>query len=362
MEERAAAAASGAPTTPRQRAAQRMATYLSTTKQKDRTPLLVKVSGPGELPRYEGRVRPASELKGPRRPPKMATQALGIPLLRYARPGPIAWRNRVCQQVNLWQGRVDAIRTAEADWVVWGALEDRWDEAMQAEMARAGVKPDPRDRADGHETSWIWSPLLSKLWYENRLEHMWNDWVARGEAMHRIVKEETALAVAEGAMTPEQASPLYRRPRSKRSKGRAGTGGLQPLADMLEPKQQQQQQAQNKSQKKQKQKQTQARGPPVPANMVIDKRNRAPAVTAEMDAMRDLYLRRGKAAPPTREGDMFAHPVWTATVKNAHGRVLGWAKRAPTGRDRTQLPASIAYGGRDANSGPASAGQSSFFL
>ncbi|KAF4122083.1 DNA repair protein [Geosmithia morbida] len=108
-------------------------------QKKKRPPLLVNVAEPGQPPRYTGRPRPASILKHPRRVPTLCAESLGYPFLRYRKPHPPTLDSMVARNRMLWEARVASVIRAEEEMAPAAALEDRWEDALQEEMARAGL-------------------------------------------------------------------------------------------------------------------------------------------------------------------------------------------------------------------------------
>lgn len=94
------------------------------------------------------------------------------------------------------------------------ALEDSWDAIVRRQLRDEGLLNDAPGAGYKPESSYAWSAHLSRLWYEWKMEDMWQDWIARGEALQRIVEEEQALADEEaGRPSPSAGSvkPAQRR-------------------------------------------------------------------------------------------------------------------------------------------------------
>lgn len=76
------------------------------------------------------------------------------------------------------------------------AVEDEWETLIARQMRAEGK--DPGEGARDISETYLWSNMLGKLWSEHKIDLMWEDWTARGEALYGLLKAERALAAEEG--------------------------------------------------------------------------------------------------------------------------------------------------------------------
>ena len=165
-------------------------------KREPRGPLLTNIAEPHEPPKYVGTPRPSESLPWPRRVPTLAAESCGYPFVRYVKPPPQVLNQMVRRNRELWMSRIRNIISVEEELTPQYLIEDKWDELMDREMVRAGLIKENRSRVPDEET-FVWSAMQSKLWYEWRVENMWQHWTARGDAMQKLVQEERALVAKE---------------------------------------------------------------------------------------------------------------------------------------------------------------------
>lgn len=113
----------------------------------------------------------------------------------------------------------------------YAAVEDEW-EALVARQMRDEGKGRGEGARDMSET-YLWSNMLGKLWSEHKIDLMWEDWTARGEALYGLLKAERALAAEEGETPrPQQfgsAPPLAESDRAlAAASAGAGSTGASP--------------------------------------------------------------------------------------------------------------------------------------
>lgn len=203
----------------REKTALAKASAVSTAPIKERTPLIKRVSGPDEPPRYEptGGPRPLETLpRGVRKPPTL-NDTFGVPFLRFYKPQPRFLERVVRQRSRRRQKRIHAlfdIQTGDMELARW---EDEWEWLVGQLQKRGkvpGFKPfeDRTARADGKEWRPAWLRYGQDRSGERSYEQaLWDavvylsdvtnrereDMAARGRAMWRIVLAEREQALEE---------------------------------------------------------------------------------------------------------------------------------------------------------------------
>lgn len=259
---------------------------------KPRKPLLTNVAGPGEPPRYVGEARPAESLTGPRRVPSLCTDSFGVPFLRFKKPHPLEMDNKVGRNRLLWISRVSKTMSVAEELGPDAALEDLWDDLVHKEMVQEGLAERERKLNAADET-YLWSAVVSRLWLELRLEHMWRDWGARGEAMHDIVKQERALAEQERRGGDMDGAKILSATSESHGSGDPPQNGR--------PRD--------------------GKRPPAPPIISVVKTAATPTYNARMSVIRDEYIRQGKT-PPQDTFDPFTNPIWAAVIERSKARLL----------------------------------------
>jgi len=186
-----------------------------------RGPLLAKTSGPGEPPSYVGTPRPVETLGRDRRVPQFVTDSYGVPFLRYSKPHDPRLDRMNGQRRKMWLATMDKFKASTDTLVPDFSLEDVWEHHLATAAHKEGV-----DISDPEPTTWIessstqgpleatddspgsrstgsakgtymWTALKTTLWYEYRLERIYEDFVARAEALVNLREGERRLAALE---------------------------------------------------------------------------------------------------------------------------------------------------------------------
>ncbi|KAF7560291.1 hypothetical protein G7046_g3839 [Stylonectria norvegica] len=178
-------------------------------------PLLTKVSGPNEPPKYMSTIRPLPKtaLRGDRKVPHVVTTADGQPFIRTRKPQPRVLSRAIGRKTMIYRKKIYRIVDLEDEIMPSAMLEDNWDSLMRTQMRAEGLdNPEP---ADGDHATYCWSLQLGRLYLERGVESIWKDWVARGNALQQIVNQERAMADQENgsAATPITASAMSHRGR-----------------------------------------------------------------------------------------------------------------------------------------------------
>lgn len=260
-------------------------------------PLLAKVSGPAEPPRYAAEPRPSEPMNRPRRVPTVTGNSYGFPFVRYFKPHPKDMDQMVRRNRDIYEKRVTRIIWVEEELAPQAVLEDQWDERMYREMVRAGLAEGGRSHVPEDET-FVWSAMKSKLWYEWRLENLWEHWTARGDALQNLAQEERALAAKE----------------------KGESGDLGPLADtILKPQEETEKEPRRRTKKPfgQRDQVTTPAYHPMPA----------------LGAARSVERRLEKKGVDTGQSSPgpFSSPVWAQLVENCEHRLKFWVKRSRHG-------------------------------
>ncbi|KAL7794335.1 hypothetical protein V8C37DRAFT_376286 [Trichoderma ceciliae] len=262
-------------------------------------PLLINIAKAGEPPKYVSNIlpRPRDSLTGPRKVPSVSATADGQPFVRIKKPQPHALSRMIGRKNRIFEGRIMNMMDIDERVVDEAALEDEWDIMMDGLLAKESYKRPRRQdysgRAAGEETSpkmetFSWSVQLSRLWWEWKVEKTWEDWIARGEALHDLVEQERSLAEQErGGVDPAEKN--NRRTASRR--------------DTLE-------------------------FDDSPPNVGVS--SVSPSVLLE--AARRNLPRGSESARDEEMLDPFLSPAWAALVKSQQGRMLKWTGRRAAGR------------------------------
>lgn len=156
---------------------------------------MLKVSGPGEHPRYAASrpPLPAESLKGQRLVPMVAATADGMPFLRLRKTQqPPTMSRMIGFKVGWYNRNMDKLVQIDEQESKDALIEDRWEELIERQMLDEGV--DTAEFSKDLKETYSWSVQLSRLWWEWKIDNIWQDWVARGEALQRIVDNEQELA------------------------------------------------------------------------------------------------------------------------------------------------------------------------
>ncbi|OAA48353.1 ubiquitin-conjugating enzyme [Beauveria brongniartii RCEF 3172] len=177
-------------------------------------PLLIKISGPGEAAKYTSNLypRPLNSLTRTRRVPMMATTAEGLPFLRTSFVQPHEMSRMVGRKNSIFQSNIAKITEIQDELLPDAETEDEWERIVARQLRKERL---PHETPVVDET-YTWSLHLSRLWLEWKIESIWQDWIARGEAMQQIVDTEQRLADEEAGKTckPAPTTPEYARPPS----------------------------------------------------------------------------------------------------------------------------------------------------
>ncbi|KAM3515636.1 hypothetical protein MY11210_000814 [Beauveria gryllotalpidicola] len=178
-------------------------------------PLLIKISGPGEAAEYTSNLypRPLNSLTRIRRVPMMATTADGLPFLRTSFVQPHEMSRMVGRKNAIFQSKIAKITEIQDELLPDAEMEDEWERIVARQLRKEHL---PHEETPVVDETYTWSLHLSRLWLEWKIEAIWQDWLARGEAMQQIVDAEQKLADEEAGKTlkPAPTTPEYARPPS----------------------------------------------------------------------------------------------------------------------------------------------------
>lgn len=201
---------------------------------RDKEPLIFNVAPPGQAPQYTSSVlpRPKSALGDdgtPRRVPSLCATSYGQPFLRIRKPQPRALSRMVGLKDLFFKNKVLKIVEINEDLIPEALLEDEWDALVVDQIDRelgpsAAALHD--DDEHGNEATHVWPMLQARLWVEFQMEKTWQDWVARGTALHQLVEEERALAERESAAP--KGTRQQPRANDRASRHGASSGHIQP--------------------------------------------------------------------------------------------------------------------------------------
>ncbi|KAJ2975970.1 hypothetical protein NQ176_g5217 [Zarea fungicola] len=189
----------------------------ATAATETREPLLMKISGQGEAPKYRSNKypRPQNALIGPRRVPLVATTADGQPFLRTSSLQPHDMSRMIGQKHKSLAAKIDKIVEIQDELMPANKMEDDWERIIARQMREEGLEDEEVGAQVEIESTYIWSLHLSRLWYEWKIEMISQDWLARGEALQHIVDEEQRLADEEEGKMPTSAIKSKKHERSQ---------------------------------------------------------------------------------------------------------------------------------------------------
>lgn len=290
------------------------------------------VAGPFEPARYVGEARPLSSLKKRREVPILAAETYGFPFLRYRKPQPIGLDKMIESHKMRWQTtlyKLLPLEEAVAPTVQW---EDVWEENLEkARCEEQGIDPPDWDEMDPNpQSSYTWAVHVGRLWYELTLERLWQDFVARGKALDKIVQEEKRLQAIEDKQgiwdnSPETARVLA----AKEGEGLAmpmAPEGMDPalFADVM---------------KQYGYKETAAAPPSEPIShpptankdniRIMNHSNAQPAWACWQKALRSYLNENDNQVPDVDRKDPFINPVWGKSVELADARLRNFMGKLP---------------------------------
>ncbi|KAM6487642.1 hypothetical protein HDV62DRAFT_350350 [Trichoderma sp. SZMC 28011] len=265
-------------------------------------PLLINTAKANDPPKYTSNIlpRPKNSLTGPRKVPSVSATADGQPFVRLKKPQPHVMSRMIGRKNRIFESRIMNILDIDERVVPEAALEDEWDRMMDELLAEEGSKKGRRKQQDLCQSAredrskmetFGWSVQLSRLWWELKIERTWEDWIARGEALHQLVEQERSLDERERGRSDatKRKGNNNRRAASRRSEldydDAPPNVGLSPI-------------------------------PALPLLEVI--RSTLP---------RDEALEKSEEAQ-----DPFLSPSWAALVKSQEGRMLKWAGKRVVGQ------------------------------
>lgn len=234
-------------------------------------PFLVNISD-DDTPRYA----PTYSLASRTRPLHLCSTADGQPFIRLKKPQPYGLSKMVGRRGRLFQKKILRVVQIDEEIKPEAMLEDQWDNLVAAQMRTEGVAMDKDDSPPGSRpltNSFGWSVQLSRLWWEWQIEKTWQDWIARAEALHQFVEEQSPVRKG---LTRDKTEKSRRNPTEERSQDHPNVG--------VHP------------------------SPPFPL---------LAAIRAQL----------GDAKIASNETDPFTGPRWTALVRSERARLLRWLAR-----------------------------------
>ncbi|KAM0445980.1 hypothetical protein ACHAO4_009567 [Trichoderma viride] len=263
-------------------------------------PLLINVAKADEPPKYTSNLlpRPRDSLKGPgpRKVPSVSATADGQPFVRLRKPQPHAMSKMIGRKTNIFNDRILNILDVDEWTASQAALEDEWDRMMDKLLAKenpgkAESQAFPRQPFDGDYfpmgETFGWSVQLSRLWWEWKVERTWEDWTARGEALHELVEQERSLAEKERRRSEDDLL---------KKDNRRATARLRRDAQEFDD---------------------------APPNVVVSDTTGLPI----LEALRSNLPKSTKSVQDEASHDPFLSPAWATLVKAERGRMLTWARR-----------------------------------
>ncbi|KAK3349860.1 hypothetical protein B0T25DRAFT_582704 [Lasiosphaeria hispida] len=171
-------------------------------------PLLtrIKEATPMSPPVYAStlRPRPLGELKGGRRTIPHLDEHMGVPFLRFSKPTPPALSTMLRNKANNRQRRIFKMVEIRETLMPEAVEEDRWEDIVARELARQGL---PCER-DGPDESYKGVMRQVEREISRGVNREAEDFVARGNALWKIVEEEKRLAKHEAAQLKAEGKTL----------------------------------------------------------------------------------------------------------------------------------------------------------
>ncbi|KAH7161571.1 hypothetical protein EDB81DRAFT_349028 [Dactylonectria macrodidyma] len=166
-------------------------------------PFLTKISGPGEPPEYISTVRPRPkpDFNGARKVPVYTTTAEGLPFLRFYKPQSRVLSKNIHNKQISFKRKIYKMLDIENIDMPFAKQEDDWEALVQKQLKAAGLEEE--GPPEGPFSTYQRSQVLSKLWYEFRIDATWKDWLARGRALNQIAEDERSLAMEESRIAEE---------------------------------------------------------------------------------------------------------------------------------------------------------------
>jgi hypothetical protein len=162
-------------------------------------PLLTRVSGPGEVPRYEPTVRPRplSALGGSgRRRVPVLEKANFLPFLRLTKPQPAVVSRVILQKIKRMNKIVLSLQDMMEETQEAAEWEDQWEKIL-----KTGQQPVSAPRQAGPHLASVRQDIYD---VRGRLLRLRLDDHARGVALQKLAMEEKALAEKEKAERKER--------------------------------------------------------------------------------------------------------------------------------------------------------------
>lgn len=123
----------------------------------------------------------------------VAKTSEGQPFLRLPKfRQPHAMSRMIGQKTRWYVKNVQKIVEIDEETLHDSLDEDKWEQLVEQQMRREGLST--RDFSKNYEHTYFWSTQLSRLWWEWKVNSIWQDWIARGEALQKIVDSEQELA------------------------------------------------------------------------------------------------------------------------------------------------------------------------
>ncbi|UKZ83083.1 hypothetical protein TrVFT333_010885 [Trichoderma virens FT-333] len=208
------------------------------------------------------------------------TLPTSFPGQRTCSQGPEKSPLMIGRKNRIFESRILNILDVDERVVPEAALEDDWDRMMDELLAEERSKG---EKAARHKS-------LSRLWWELKIEKTWEDWIARGEALHHLVEQERTLAEQEQGGRSDAA----------RRNNRLAAAPRRNALDYDDS----------------------------PPNVGVSPVPSLPL----LEAIRSSVPRDEELAEGEESQDPFLSPAWAALVKSQEGRMLKWAGKRVVGQ------------------------------
>ncbi|KAK0707363.1 hypothetical protein B0H67DRAFT_647557 [Lasiosphaeris hirsuta] len=155
------------------------------------------------------RPRPREDLKGDRRTIPHLDEHMGVPFLRFGKPMPRALSDVLRRRADTRQQRVFNMVVMRDELIPEATEEDRWEGLVAKQFARQGL-PYEHDPPSASYRGGVRQAIKELSLVANR---EMEDYVARGNALWKIVEEEKVLAKREVAQLKAEGKPVPQAPK-----------------------------------------------------------------------------------------------------------------------------------------------------
>lgn len=244
-----------------------------------KSPMITRIT-PDHVPaKYKPTYTPYHD-PAKRRVPTMGAAAEGVPYLRFTKPQRPIVNKIIRRRRNLVIELVEKVKDLEEYTAAEAALEDKWEDLVEEHIElETGQAPPPREM----EETYVWSAMGSRLWYEYKLQVLWDDMTAKGEAMWDIVELEKQHAEAKAG--EDGGNTRHRRVVPLRTAAERGRKRIKVSQSRMMP------------------------------------------ILKEVHRIAAYMRKQGEGDQLEKQIDPFATPIWQKLHRNSTGRMVAWLSK-----------------------------------